>query len=242
MNTQTNEIKMLHEVIADYKLQNEKLTTENKELKEEKRKSNNQINELTNKYETTEFCNKLIEDGFREMTEKLKEENKELKAYKQFVKSKCENAIKPTPEKDTPTPEEEMTMVEKLSEELGQKELTIMKGELEISKVYGILREKIQEIKSLSSCIEDFINTATNDNYMNVRMYTVRGSGIYIQNIVDYKKHLENIVDSLNEKDHFKGDDTIILTYDMQLEYFRITRRGNDDSDDDSDSDSDDED
>ena len=192
MNTQTNEIKMLHEVIADYKLQNEKLTTE----------------------------------------------NKELKAYKQFVKSKCENAIKPTPEKDTPTPEEEMNMVEKLSEELGQKELTIMKGELEISKVYGILREKIQEIKSLSSCIEDFINSATNDNYMNVRMYTVRGS----QNIVDYKKHLENIVDSLNEKDHFKGDDTIILTYDMRLEYFRITRRGNDDSDDDSDSDSDDED
>ena len=201
MNTQTNEIKMLHEVIADYKLQNEKLTTE----------------------------------------------NKELKAYKQFVKSKCENAIKPTPEKDTPTPEEEMTMVEKLSEELGQKELTIMKGELEISKVYGILREKIQEIKSLSSCIEDFINTATNDNYMNVRMYTVRGSGIYIQNIVDYKKHLENIVDSLNEKDHFKGDDTIILTFRIfedfrELPYFRITRRGNDDSDDDSDSDSDDED
>ena len=187
MNTQTTEIKMLHEVIADYKLQNEKLTTE----------------------------------------------NKELKAYKQFVKSKCENAIKPTPEKDTPTPEEEMTMVEKLSEELGQKELTIMEGELEISKVYGILREKIVKEEALTNCIEDLIisifeTASQRDDSNSVDYYSLRTQ--------NYRKYVKNIVDSMNKNDCFTEDNryTIILHPSERDRYLTITRiyDGDSDSDD----------
>ena len=164
MNTQTNEIKMLHEVIADYKLQNENLIEEN---------------------------------------EKITTENKELKAYKKFVKSKCENAIKPTPEKDTPTPEEEMNMVEKLSEELGQKELTIMKGELEISKVYGILREKIVKEEALTNYIENSLHTCLErDDEFQVEYAGSR----------DYRKYMKEIIDSMNENDYYTENGTYVIT------------------------------
>ena len=164
MNTQTNEIKMLHEVIADYKLQNENLIEEN---------------------------------------EKITTENKELKAYKKFVKSKCENAIKPTPEKDTPTPEEEMTMVEKLSEELGQKELTIMKGELEISKVYGIIREKIVKEEALTNYIENSLHTCLErDDEFQIESAGTR----------DYRKYMKEIIDSMNENDYYTENGTYVIT------------------------------
>ena len=67
MNTQTNEIKMLHEVIADYKLQNEKLIEENKELN--KRKSIKWSREFA-----WPLINKLEEQNIE-----WKEENEELK-------------------------------------------------------------------------------------------------------------------------------------------------------------------
>ena len=66
----TNEIKMLHEVIADYKLQNEKLIEENKELN--KRKSIKWSRDFA-----WPLINKLKEEN-----EKLKEETDRAEHYK----------------------------------------------------------------------------------------------------------------------------------------------------------------
>ena len=66
MNTQSNqsnnEIKMLHEVIADYKLQNEKLIEENKELKEEDEELKYEKKKLMEIYRNALMIDKLNEE------------------------------------------------------------------------------------------------------------------------------------------------------------------------------------
>ena len=92
MNTkteQTNEIKMLHEVIADYKLQNEKLKAKAEVIRVRNCDRMEELVKALSPWKKNYNDHKRIIESIYE----LKAENKELKAYKTFVKSKCENAV-----------------------------------------------------------------------------------------------------------------------------------------------------
>ena len=204
MNTQSNqsnnEIKMLHEVIADYKLQNEKLIEENKELN--KRKSIKWSREfawpLINKLEEQNIewkeeneelkyeKKKLIEQiknydkqvgEWCSMNYKLQEENKELKAA--LVNSVVENEQLP----------EHALMIDKLNEEFSVAQDTIIKGE-------KLLLQEKEKTEGLECAFQDLlIEYIKSSECFPEAELTLNGGRINYQHLV------KNILDRMNDDD-----------------------------------------
>ena len=184
MNTQSNqsnnEIKMLHEVIADYKLQNEKLIEENKELKEEneelKYEKKIDIEQIKNyDKQVGEWCSmnyKLQEENY-----KLQEENKELKAA--LVNSVVENEQLP----------EHALMIDKLNEEFSVAQDTIIKGE-------KLLLQEKEKTEGLECAFEDLlIEYIKSSECFPEEELTLNGGRINYQHLV------KNILDRMNAED-----------------------------------------
>ena len=184
MNTQSNqsnnEIKMLHEVIADYKLQNEKLIEENKELKEEneelKYEKKIDIEQIKNyDKQVGKWCSmnyKLQEENY-----KLQEENKELKAA--LVNSVVENEQLP----------EHALMIDKLNEEFSVAQDTIIKGE-------KLLLQEKEKTEGLECAFEDLlIEYIKSSECFPEEELTLNGGRINYQHLV------KNILDRMNAED-----------------------------------------
>tara|TARA_R110001592_G_scaffold111227_3_gene308108 strand:- start:319 stop:996 length:678 start_codon:yes stop_codon:yes gene_type:complete len=184
MNTQSNqsnnEIKMLHEVIADYKLQNEKLIEDNKELKEEneelKYEKKIDIEQIKNyDKQVGEWCSmnyKLQEENY-----KLKEENEELKAA--LVDSVVENDELP----------EHALMIDKLNEEFSVAQDTIIKGEKLL-----LLQREIS--KGLECAFQDLLiaHIASCECFPEEELILNGGR-------INYQHLVKNILDRMNDDD-----------------------------------------
>ena len=184
MNTQSNqsnnEIKMLHEVIADYKLQNEKLIEENKFLKHDRYTCDSCKASFTGC--GNPICKDCIREGIvfdkKVLENKLTKENKELKAA--LVNSVVENEQLP----------EHALMIDKLNEEFSVAQDTIIKGE-------KLLLQEKEKTEGLECAFQDLLIEYIKSSAADL----VDEELILNGGRINYQHLVKNILDRMNAED-----------------------------------------